>query len=291
MRRSASAAILAAAIAGSPSALAQAPVPPEQAEVPERVAFESAVVRENHLAREENPRFGTAIDESGSFRATYVTLLELIMAAYDARAQRIVDGPDWIHRDRFDIVAQAPESFDPDDTHAMIRSLLEDRFGLVVRREVRETATFALVRPGRNARLGRGIRAPVPCRDRAPTSAGNQERRDPASGDDCRSRFGYGLGHLFVRRSPLSALLPLLSSAAGREVLDRTELRGTYDIDVRWSPDPGSVFAWGATDVAALNGGVSILTAVREQLGLELRPATERLDVLTIVRAERPGPD
>jgi uncharacterized protein (TIGR03435 family) len=44
-------------------------------------------------------------------------------------------------------------------------------------------------------------------------------------------------------------------------------------------------------DVAGLNDGVSIFTAVREQLGLELRPSTDRLDVLTVLRAERPTPD
>jgi uncharacterized protein (TIGR03435 family) len=85
--------------------------------------------------------------------------------------------------------------------------------------------------------------------------------------------------------------LPFLSSAAGREVLDKTGLRGTYDIDIRWSPEPGSIFAWGVADVATLAGGISIFTAVREQLGLDLRPGTERLDVLTILRVERPAPD
>ena len=286
--------LIAGAIACASTAFGQVPLPPERPDAPSaRVSFESAIVRENHLAREQNPTFGTAIDEGGRFRATYVTLLELIRAAYDVRAGRVVDGPDWIGQARFDIIANAPEGFDPDDTHGMIRSLLEDRFGLVAKPELRQTPIYALVRPGRNARLGRGIRAPVPCRDRAPTSTGLRDQRDSRSGNDCRSGSGFGLGHLQVRRGPVSALLPHLSVAVGREVLDRTGLRGTYDIDVRWSPDPDSIFAWGAAaaDAAKLSGGISIFTAVREQLGLELRPATAPLDVLTILRVERPAPD
>ena len=44
-----------------------------------------------------------AIDEGGRFRATFVTLQELITAAHDVRAGRIVDGPEWIRSDRFEL--------------------------------------------------------------------------------------------------------------------------------------------------------------------------------------------
>jgi uncharacterized protein (TIGR03435 family) len=266
------------------------PEAPAQEAAP--LSFESSIVRENHVTREQNERFGMAIDEGGRFRATFVTLRELITAAHDVRAGRIVDGPEWIRSDRFDIVAHAPGNFDPEQTHAMMRGLLEDRFSLAVRREKRRTPTYSLVWADGRRRPGRGIRAPAPCRDRAgATSTGQVPRPSAPAADDCRSSSGFGTGRLSVRRGPVSALLPLLGAAVGREVFDKSGLRGTYDIDVTWttSADAGFPFAPpGGPDADSL---ASIFTAVREQLGLKLEPAIEELEVLAIQRVERPTPD
>ena len=78
----------------------------------------------------------------------------------------------------------------------------------------------------------------------------------------------------------ISALIIILTSAAGRPVLDQTGLTGGFDIDLKWTPALG-------TDAPAADA-VSIFTAVQEQLGLRLENGTAPLDVLVIDRIERP---
>jgi uncharacterized protein (TIGR03435 family) len=61
-----------------------------------------------------------------------------------------------------------------------------------------------------------------------------------------------------------------------RPVIDRTGLTGTFDIHLEWTPDP-------TTD------GLSIFTALREQLGLRLDSARAPAEMIVIDRAEKPS--
>src|SRR4051812_14563139 len=63
----------------------------------------------------------------------------------------------------------------------------------------------------------------------------------------------------------------------GRPVIDKTELKGFYDIKLQWTPDPVSnngPFQPGAPlagpDATADPSGLSMFTAIQEQLGLKL---------------------
>jgi uncharacterized protein (TIGR03435 family) len=70
---------------------------------------------------------------------------------------------------------------------------------------------------------------------------------------------------------------------AGRLVVDKTGLTGTYDIKLQMMP-PGPPAADGAQDP-----GPSIFTVVQEQLGLRLESAKGRVETLVIDHAERPA--
>jgi uncharacterized protein (TIGR03435 family) len=72
----------------------------------------------------------------------------------------------------------------------------------------------------------------------------------------------------------------ILTRHAGRQVIDRTELPGVFDLELRWAPDPSI----GARDASL----PSIFTALEEQLGLKLEPARLPIDVLVIDRVEQP---
>ena len=67
---------------------------------------------------------------------------------------------------------------------------------------------------------------------------------------------------------------------AGRHAVDRTGLGGVYSIELRWSPDH--------TPGLPVDAPPEIFTAVREQLGLRLQPATAPTEVVVIDSAERP---
>ncbi len=71
----------------------------------------------------------------------------------------------------------------------------------------------------------------------------------------------------------LSSLAWMLEHELGRLVVDETGIEGNYDFELTWDPDdPDSVFA-----------------AVREQLGLELRPAKRPIEFLIVEAAKSPA--
>jgi uncharacterized protein (TIGR03435 family) len=60
-------------------------------------------------------------------------------------------------------------------------------------------------------------------------------------------------------------------------------LKDKYDFHLEWTPDsnaPGDT-----TDT----GGISVFTALQQQLGLKLNPRTDSADRLVVVRAELPS--
>ncbi|MGO4212804.1 TIGR03435 family protein, partial [Terriglobus sp. YAF25] len=61
----------------------------------------------------------------------------------------------------------------------------------------------------------------------------------------------------------------------GGMVLDKTGLNGYYDFTLQWE--------------AGENAGSSLITALREQLGLKLSSEKTSVDVLVIDRAEKPA--
>jgi uncharacterized protein (TIGR03435 family) len=90
----------------------------------------------------------------------------------------------------------------------------------------------------------------------------------------------------------LSQLSSTLSMFAGRIVLDRTALAGTFDVDLTWTPDQMPQRPPGAPELPQIDpNGPSIFTAVQEQLGLKLDSQKGPIDVLVIDHAEPPTPD
>ena len=77
-----------------------------------------------------------------------------------------------------------------------------------------------------------------------------------------------------------------ITSHVGRPVIDKTGLTGSFDYELRWTPDEPS-----PDGGAARAGGPSIFAAVEEQLGLKLEPQRGPVEVLVIDSIERPTPN
>jgi uncharacterized protein (TIGR03435 family) len=60
----------------------------------------------------------------GRFTATNIPLKVLITNAYQLSFFQVIGGPEWVSTDRFDIAAKAPDGAPPDQTRAMVRTLL-----------------------------------------------------------------------------------------------------------------------------------------------------------------------
>lgn len=232
-------------------------------------AFEVVSVKRN-LSIATNG--GMRVEPGGRFFATNSGVFYLIAGAYGEamgalRPSQIIDAPDWLHSEHYDIVAKAADPADMDSfekTRLLLRTLLEDRFKLRVHREQRQMPIYALVRAKPAGPLGPNLKQSIP--DCYAVSAG--------------CGFGGGpMNRIKGDAIPMSILTQLIGSVTDRIVVDRTGLSGGFKIDLEFSPDQT------ATDKP------SVFTAVQEQLGLKLEATRAPIDVIVIDHVERPSTD
>jgi len=195
----------------------------------------------------------------GQFRMTSGPVASLIWTAYETPVFELPGAPQWVHTDRYDVVATYSAGAGREAVTAMVRSLLAERFKLAVHYEKQNRPVYALVvaRPGQR---GRGL--------------------TPSTRDCTVKDSGCGMtlggGTLEAVGQPLT-IISSVGRLDGRVIVDKTGLTGLFDFMLRYTLQPTP------------NGDVpSIFTAVDEQLGLKLVPDTAPLDVVVVDHIERP---
>lgn len=274
---------------------AQAPAPPA---APPKLQFEVASVKIN---KGGDNRVLLGLQPGGRFTASNVPLRNLITNAYRIQSTQLVGGPSWLATERFDIVAKAEGDPTPEQINQMLQSLLADRFGLVAHRETREMPVYALMLARADGKLGDKIKpAAVDCD--AVFAAGRGRGALPAPPTpgapmSCGTRIGPGL--LNAGGSTIDQLTNALGLNVGRIVQDKTGLTGRYDIELSWTPEqrggaggPGAIGGGpGGPPPSSDGSGVSIFTAIQEQLGLKLESQRAPLEVFVVDNATLPTPD
>jgi uncharacterized protein (TIGR03435 family) len=214
----------------------------------------------------------------GRFRADIATLDTLLSFAYGVRQDLIVGGPDWVRQDRFEISAKASNDAPAGQIKLMVRSLLEDRFRLVIHTERREMPVLALIRARLNETLGPNLVRIDECSP----AAVNELRRKfpekypmPIGGGIVSGCSSTGLGDLAI----------LLSTGQGAPIIDATGLTDTFYYTIRSQFRP----FFGPTDTDPNLSALS--TALEEQLGLKLQSRRAPVEVLVIDSVEMPTPD
>jgi uncharacterized protein (TIGR03435 family) len=219
----------------------------------------------------------------GKLFISNATLRFLIKIAYDIGDDQLAGGPAWVGSKRFDLAAtpEMPLGGDPKDMapdqlllfHKPVRlrlqRLLADRFQLELRRESTPMPIFALV-------VNRG----GPKKLVAAKSAG-------------APKLKFSNGVLNAVGVDMTTLAKFLSEGqTGRPVVDSTGLQGKYDFHLEWVPDARPNFPPAASapnQQPADGGGISIFTALQQQLGLKLEARTDAADRLVVVQAELPA--
>lgn len=226
---------------------------------------------------EVNSRIGPG--PQGGLRTENTNVMQLLEFAYNVQDYQFAGAPGWVNSARFDVTMtpDKPEiTLGPGVSHQQAQALfgrhqqrmqavLRDRFGLVLRAENKDLPIYTLT-----------------------IAKGGHKLKTPAS---------EGAGpHLRVSRQEMSAtsvhlsmLEPSLSSLLGRPVRNETGLDGPFDFHLEWSAD---VPASPASDIdpapAPAAGGVSIFTAITDQLGLKLEPRKGPVPVYVIEKIEKP---
>src|SRR5688572_11529765 len=154
--------LFAAALATAPSVLAQNRDAPVQAADQPRPVFEVASVRPNNTSL---TRMTIEWMPNGRLRATNVPLQMLVSVAFGLRSTaHILNAPDWIAFERFDIEARPATDVPAAQHPLMLRAPLEERFSLRVRLVPTEVPAYVLVRERDGAPLPRALRESTrPC--------------------------------------------------------------------------------------------------------------------------------
>jgi uncharacterized protein (TIGR03435 family) len=261
-------------------------------------SFEVASVKTNTSG---DQRVMIQTPPGGRFTATNVPLRNLIVLAYRLQNFQLIGGPDWIRSERFDIVAKAEgnlppftPSGPPEPLLGMVRTLLAERFKLVVHHETRELPIYALVVARTDGKLGPQLHPAVVDCEAAALRARGGPPPGPPPGERPTCGMRIGPGQMMAGGTPLSQFVNPLSQFVQRTVIDRTGLTGAFDFDLSWTPDqlPQGPPPPGAPPLPPIDpNGPSIFTALQEQLGLKLDAQRGPVDVIVIDRAERPTED
>lgn len=223
--------------------------------------------------------------------ANRVTLKFLIRRAYGVEDDQISGAPGWIDSETYHVEAKvssgdlaAFEKLDEKQRLRMLQPVLAERFELKVHREAKEIPVYALV----IAKNGPKLHVAKPG-DTYPDGIKSPDGKPSGR----PGMMMWGRGRLTAQGIPIASLLPPLTQQLERTVVDKTGLKGTYDITLQWTPDddraPMPNGTVGGQQGTADSSGVSIFTAIQEQLGLKLESQKGQVEGLVIDHVERPS--
>jgi bla regulator protein blaR1 len=248
--------------------------------------------------------------QGGRFSMGQMTVASLITIGYGIQRFQLVGGPSWMNTDRFDINAisedvplQPTLPGTPNRMQLLVRSLLKERFALKTHNETRELPLSYLMMAREDRKLGEHLRpSTIDCqvliaeRAKAAKEGAAPTPPEPLKPGEIRpcTTMG-GFGRITGGSIQMSVLASMLASMLGRPVYDRTNLTGSFDIQLEYTPDqmpqlpPGATLSPGLTLPSP--DGPSLVTALQEQLGLKLEATRGPVEVVVIDSVEQPMPD
>lgn len=241
-------------------------------------------------------RSGNSPEVIGRVRRECSSLMMLIRLAYTAFANGTYDpqqvsvilpdkSPGWIDTDLYTLEAKAEEK--PGQAlpaqgmmlGPMTQALLQDRFKLRVHWETRPIPVYELT-VGKN-----GPRLPP-----AATNACVRTVDEP--GVLCGVPFLYQTGFILQSATMEQLCSALIRTGADRMIIDKTGLRGVYDVRLDWSNGDAPFVPLRLNDPATATPDRGAVTAgmqtALEQLGLRLEPTVGPGSFLVIEHFERP---
>lgn len=223
-----------------------------------QLQFEAASIRP--VDTETSTTDSLYTDASAGLHVENFPLKAIILFAYDIRDFQLINAPGWTETQRYNITAKtgvaagnAGEKVRDRELRERLRWLLGDRFHLAVHHETRDVTAYALTVAKGGPRL---------------TVVTERGKEYGFRGSRGRNR-GYSV--------TMTMFATELARIVGRPVIDKTGLTGEYDYTLEWAPDGAETL------------GVTIFTALQEQLGLKLESAKAPVDVVLVDSVERPS--
>ncbi len=274
-----------------------------QAQTPAaRPRFEVASIKRNTSCG--GRRGGGGAPTPGRLNMECATLQTLIENAYyvfadgvsmNPKSIEISGGPSWMVSDTYEISAKAEDGA-PFAKMAgpMMQSLLEERFGLQLHYESKETPVYFLTVAKSGPKL-------EPTKEGSCVVIDINHPLTPAPGQPRVIRCGSqgisskdGMLTMNTRGITMELLAndAQLTQVMGRPIVDKTGLSGRFDIRLEFAPDTPAPNASGEAaappNTPVVPAGPSILEAF-QQLGLKLEPGKGSVRILVIDHVERPS--
>jgi uncharacterized protein (TIGR03435 family) len=247
------------------------PPPPPKPMAPDaNPAFDVATIKPNPTGG-GGKGFGI---RGRTFSTINTSLADLIVFAYDVHNKQILNGPDWIDKDKFDVTGVPDTEGAPSNRQwkGMVQKLLADRFQLAFHHEKRDLNVYILS-------VARG--GPKNLNKSDSTTDGFSVPIRPVPG-------GFTMP---IRNAMMSDFtsFALQGAVLDRPVLDHTGIVGRYDFTLTWAP-LGTEFGGALPPPAPTdNPPAGLFTAIQEQLGLKLEAVKAPADVMVIDKAEKPS--
>jgi len=207
------------------------------------------------LQQWEHDRAPKFVAPGGRFTVRASSVQFLIEWAYGIEPAQHPGAPSWLATERYDITAKAEGDPTEDQMKAMLRTLLADRFHLRAHMEQRTLPVLLLS-------LGKTPPKMTPTKD----------GEIHGLHAEMRSVDGKNAFHLTATRITLAQLCSILGRQLDHLLLNKTGLEGEYDFELVLTPDGG----------ASPMDAAQLLTAVREQLGFNVKSDKAPVDVLVI---------
>jgi uncharacterized protein (TIGR03435 family) len=293
----------------TPRLLAQSSATPQwQTDAGGKMAFEVASVKRNMSMDHFRINFplgpGSVMPQTcGLLSVSDVPLRLLIAFAYKMTPGQtqylILQVPNWIDSERFDIEASADGNPTKDQFRLMVQSLLADRFKMTIHTETRRLPVFAVVlaKPGKTGPQLTPHTDDTTCLalgQPVPPTLGTALPPLPCGGFDELTPSAPGRLRLGARKVTLELFANAMSGFENldRPGVDRTGLSGTFDMSFEFSPQiqnpaPGTPGLQAGSTPDPL--GPSLMEALQEQLGLKLESQTGPVDVMVVDRLEQPS--
>jgi uncharacterized protein (TIGR03435 family) len=222
---------------------------------------------------------------------TNIALFDIVAYAYGIQSPDLLSGlPAWAKSERYDIQAKVADpdvaqfrSLNEAQRKRMIQGLLADQFKLKIHREPKSVGVYALI----VAKSGPKMKEVKP----GDPHPGGLKQADgtPMEGPALN---GTGPGEETAQEVTMDFFAGSLSGLAGRQVIDKTELKGAYDFKLRFSRDQQPAQINSGAESSALppeTSAPSIFVALEEQLGLKLEPQKLLVPTLVIDDVQRPS--
>ena len=276
-----------------------------QSQPQSRPTFEVASIKPNKSVDVGGDRSNLG-RKGGYVRIIKHSLRMLMGIAYELpnlsdAVDRIVGLPGWADSEYFDIEARAEGTPDSAQKRLMLQSLLSERFKLVIHHEARQRPVFALVLL-QAGKLGPQLHVHADDSSCDAAACGSTPPSSPEAAvisELHRFPCGRVVGGLLPNHPNHAwtggrrvTIEMIASSLGGDEPFDRPIIDGTgdhqlFDFTIEWHTllQPLSTAPSGDTS------GITLVEALRDQLGLKLLAQRGPVDVLVVERAERPIPN